>query len=130
MRRSKKPGIRLAEGQSREDLGALVKKTTRLATFLPNPIGCHKQLPPNTSSICLTPPCTPTKSFSTMPYTSMNSYHTGLGLRTFGTHTITRQAKPSWVVAKKDYPTSQQVTHAPVDAVCAPLMCRVFRSCL
>src|ERR1700753_4224447 len=42
---------------------------------------------------------------------------TGLGVCTFGTDTITRQAKPSWVVAKKDYPTSQQVTHAPVDAV-------------
>ena len=52
-----------------------------------------------------------------MPYSSMNSYHTGLGVRTFGTDTITRQAKPSWVVAKKDYPTSQQVTRAPVDAV-------------
>ena len=76
------------------------------------------------------PQTTSTQYFFNMPYSSMNSYHTGLGIRTFGTDTITRQAKPSWVVTKKDYPTSQQVTRAPVDAVWAPLMSRVFRSWL
>src|ERR1700753_1532948 len=76
------------------------------------------------------PQTTSTQYFFIMPYSSMNSYHTGLGVRTFGTDTITRQAKPSWVVAKKDYPTSQPVTRAPVDAIWAPLMSRVSRSWL
>src|ERR1700753_767577 len=75
------------------------------------------------------PQTTSTQYFFNMPYSSMNSYHTGLGIRTFGTDTITRQAKPSWVVTKTDYPTSQQVTCAPVDAV-EHHGCRVFRSCL
>ena len=51
-----------------------------------------------------------------MPYSSTNSYHTGLGICTFGTDTITCQAKPSWVSGKEGYPTSQEVTCAPVDA--------------
>src|SRR6201992_298516 len=43
------------------------------------------------------PQTTSIQYFFNMPYSSMNSYHTGLGVRTFGTDTITRQAKPSWV---------------------------------
>src|ERR1700753_1922605 len=56
------------------------------------------------------PQTTSTQCFFNMPYSSVNSYHTGLGVRTFGTDTITRQAKPSWVSTKTDYPSSQQVT--------------------
>ena len=63
------------------------------------------------------PQTTSTQYFFNMPYSSTNSYHTGLGVHTFGTDTITRPDKPSWVVAKKEYPTSQEVTRAPVDAV-------------
>ena len=63
------------------------------------------------------PQTTSTQYFFGMPYSSQNSYHTGLGVRTFGTDTITRLVKPSWVVTKTDYHTSQQVTRAPVDAV-------------
>ena len=81
----------------------LVKKATCFATLFP-----QSNWMPQTSS---------TSYFFGMPYSSTNSYHTGLGVCTFGTDTITRQAKPSWVVAKADYPMSQQVTRAPVDVV-------------
>ena len=63
------------------------------------------------------PQTTSTSYFFNMPYSSVNSYHTGLGVHTFGTDTITRQAKPSWVVARKEYHMSQEVTRVPVDAV-------------
>src|ERR1700753_3453901 len=59
------------------------------------------------------PQTTSTQYFFGMPYSSLNSYHTGLGVRTFGTDTITRH----WGQVVVFPPGTLQVHHKEMDSV-------------